>query len=174
MIAQTRSPEFFTDYKRASDAYPLRPRRSSHIFQSNRVMPKTERGNWAHRVAVLIAAFLGWVLFFFWWRKVALESTAASATLAVVVLTIIGVAIFYTTLLWIRHNIRLAKRGKRGFSTRYLQPNFERDWLNRPLVFSDLAHRREGAWFVIHADENEKRYDHHRLITLTGYGQTAP
>ncbi len=118
------------------------------------------------RAVILIIAFLGWVLFFYWWRKVALESTAAAATVAVVVLLIIGVTVFYSTVLWIRHNLKLAKRGKRGFSTRWVRPYFDRDHLDRPLVFTKAAARQEGTWFVVHSDVKQKRYSHHRLTSV--------
>jgi hypothetical protein len=124
------------------------------------------RPSWPGRVRTLIPAVLGWILFVYWWQRVALESTAASATVAMVVLTVIAVAIFYSTILWIRHNIKLAKRGKRGFSTRYVRPNFERDWLDRILVFGEPALTREGTWFVVQANDKEKRYAHQRLIVL--------
>lgn len=118
------------------------------------------------RAVILFAAILGWVLFFYWWRKVALESTAAAASVAVVVLLIVGIAVFYSTVLWIRHNLKLAKRGKRGTSTRWVRPHFDRDHLNRPLVFSDRLPRHEATWFVVHSDVQQKRYSHHRLTSI--------
>jgi len=130
-------------------------------------MKSTERSPWARRAATLLPAALGWLFFFYWWKRVAIESTASAAVLAVMVLAIVAVSIFSSTLLWIRHNIKLAKRGKRGFSTRYLRPLFERDWLDRPLIFHDGALAREGTWFVVDADEKEKRYSNHRLIAVS-------
>jgi hypothetical protein len=118
----------------------------------------------ARKLLLLIPALLGWALFVYWWTRVAAESTAATATFAVVVLVIIAVSIFYSTLIWIRHNLGLAKRGKRGFSTRYLRPIFERDWLDRALVFRSATSARNDTWLVVHSDQREKRYSHHRLI----------
>lgn len=107
----------------------------------------------------LLPAVIGWLLFVYWWRRVALGSTATAATIAVMVLIVITVSVFFSTLLWIRHNITLAQRGKRGFSTRYLAPNFERDWLDRPLVFlGPVVDPREVTWFVVDADSKEKRF----------------
>ncbi len=125
---------------------------------------KTERMTWARRAGILIPSILGWALFCYWWMRVAFESTASAATVAVALLTAIAVATFYSTLLWIQHNIKLARRGKRGFSTRYLRPAFERDWLDRTLVFREPALAREGTWFVVQVEQNEKRYAHQRLI----------
>ena len=124
---------------------------------------KKERSS---RIGILLPAILGWILFLYWWQRVASESTASAATVAVVVLVVIAVAIFYATLLWIRHNLKLAQRGKRGYSTRYVLPRFEHDWLERPLVFLRPAPAREGTWFVVHADETGKHYWHQRLIAL--------
>ena len=126
----------------------------------------TRRPTWAGRALTLLAAILGWILFFYWWRRVALQSTETSATVAVVVLALIAVSILCFTILWIQHNLRLAQRGKRGFSTRYLRPSFERDSLDRPLVFADPALARDGTWFVVHVDAKEKHYAHQRLIAL--------
>jgi len=117
-------------------------------------------------VRTLLPAVFGWILFFYWWTRVAMESTPAAATIALAVLAIITLSILLSTLVWIRHNITLAKNGKRGYSTRYLRPLFERDWMNRPLIFRESTSAHEGTWFVIHADENEKRYLHHRLIAV--------
>jgi hypothetical protein len=119
-------------------------------------------------------ALLGWMLFFFWWTRVAFESTAAAAIVAVAVLVVIAVSIFYSTLIWIRHNLGLARRGKRGFSTRYLRPLFERDWLDRAIVFHSSTVAREGTWFVVHMDEKEKRYSHRRLIAANALEPEKP
>jgi hypothetical protein len=127
-------------------------------------MNTNDRLTTTRRAGILIPAILGWALFCYWWMRVAFESTAASATVAVALLTMIAVATFYGTLLWIQHNIKLARRGKRGYSTRYVRPSFERDWLDRTLVFPEPALAREGTWFVVQVDENEKQYAHQRLI----------
>ena len=120
----------------------------------------------ARRAVSLFLALLGWVLFFYWWHKVALESTATSASVAVIVLLVVGIVVFYSTVLWIRHNLKLAKHGKRGHSTRWVRPHFDRDHLQRRLVFTDAALRREGTWFVVHSDVEQKRYSHQRLISV--------
>ena len=91
----------------------------------------------ARRARILIPSLLGWVLFGYWWIRVAFESTAAAVTVAMALLTVIAVATFYGTLLWIQH-------GKRGLSTRYVRPAFERDWLDRTLVFHEPALARRG------------------------------
>jgi len=121
-----------------------------------------------------LPAALGWLLFFYWWTRVAMESEAAAATLAVAVLAIITLSILLSTQLWIRHNITLAMNGKRGFSTRYLRPTFEHDFLGRPLIFRESSPAREGTWFVIHADAKEKRYLPHRMIMADARRTEAP
>jgi hypothetical protein len=123
-----------------------------------------ERLTAGRRARILIPSALGWLLFCYWWIRVAHESTAWSAAVAMALLTIIAVVTFYGTLLWIQHNIKLAMRGKRGFSTRYVRPSFERDWLDRTLVFHEPSLSRDGTWFVVQIDENEKHYEHRRLI----------
>lgn len=115
-------------------------------------------------VRTLLPAALGWLLFFYWWMRVAIESEPASATFAVAVLAIITLSILLSTQLWIRHNIALAMNGKRGFSTRYLRPVFESDSLGRPLIFRESSSAREGTWLVIHSDAKVKHYLPHRMI----------
>lgn len=118
----------------------------------------------ARRISILLPSALGWMLFVYWWARVAHESTAAAATTATALLTIITVAVFYTTILWIRHNLELARRGKRGKSTLYIPAVPERDWLNRTVVITAPAAGRHGTWFVVHTDANEKHYTQQRLI----------
>lgn len=125
-----------------------------------------ERSTSARAALVMIPTAFAWMLFFYWWRRVALENTLLTATLALAILTIVALSVLLFALVWIRHNIKLASRGKRGFSTRYLRPLFECDELDRSLVFSNATPALEGTWFVIHADEKEKRYSHHRVLQM--------
>lgn len=137
-------------------------------------MKVAPRDSATRRLVLLFLSLLGWLLFFFWWTRVASESTPAAAILAAVILVAIAVSIFYSTLIWIRHNLKLARRGKRGFSTRYLRPLFERDWLDRAIVFRNSAAAREGTWFVVHIDDKEKRYSSRRLIAANALEPEQP
>jgi hypothetical protein len=134
----------------------------------------TRRDPAAWRIIRLFPAALGWLLFVYWWTRVAAQSTTAAATVAVAVLVVIAVSIFYCTLIWIRHNLKLAKRGKRGFSTRYLRPLFERDWLDRELVFRSASSARNDTWLVVHANVDQKRYSHHRLTAAGAVEREQP
>lgn len=116
------------------------------------------------RVVILIPAVLAWFLFFYWWRRVALQSTPAEAQFAIFVLIIVAVCIFFGMLGWVRHNLKLALRGKRGFATRYLRPAFTRDWLDRTLVFRATLPLR-GRWFIIPADRGEKLYAPQAIVS---------
>lgn len=118
----------------------------------------------ARQTVTYVVAFAGWVLFGFWWHRVALQSTPSSAEAAAFALVVMAVITFFFTLIWIRHNMRLARNGKRGKTALYLEPDFQVDSLNRALVFDEAGGVREDAWFVLDADEREKRYTYGRHV----------
>ena len=81
-----------------------------------------------------LCAFLGWALFFFWWKK-AYSGTASehAVTISLLAITaVIGGAALYSAT-WIFHNKRIARRGKRGFLSFYKSPRFESDALGRSI-----------------------------------------
>ena len=47
------------------------------------------------------------------------------------------ILIHVSTYFWVRHNKRVAARGKRGAMTRYLSPVFSKDCLGRTLIIED-------------------------------------
>jgi hypothetical protein len=106
-----------------------------------------------------ICACLAWVLFFFWWRKAATPGWVSPRaviysllTIGAVVLGAIGYSIF-----WIRHNKRIAKRGRRGFVSFYKSPHFEADALGHPLKL--LPHSDScDAVVVVHQNGQQKEY----------------
>lgn len=110
-----------------------------------------------------LVALLAWAVFFYWWAVVATDVARVRVEYALWVLTLMAVGVFFVTLLWIRHNLRIASRGKRGFSTRYLVPVFENDYLNRPLEFRPATPRGE-RWVVVHADAERKVYESQCLM----------
>lgn len=99
----------------------------------------------AARVLVWLLVGAGWVVFAAWWVIVLQRESVRSFGTALGLLgaTIVTSAVAMT--LWTQHNIRLARRGKRGKSSLYLPMVFERDTLGRPLAFPDDSAVRTAA-----------------------------
>jgi hypothetical protein len=99
----------------------------------------------ASRVLVWLLVGSGWAVFAAWWIIVLSRESVQSFAVALGLLggTIATSAIAMT--LWTRHNIRLARRGKRGKSSLYIPMVFERDTLGRPLAFPDDGAVRTAA-----------------------------
>ena len=103
-----------------------------------------------------ICAFLGWALFFFWWKK-AYSGTVSQRAVTISLLVIAGVvavAALYSSV-WIFHNKRIARRGKRGFVSFYKPPNFVSDALGRRL---STHHGPEDRIISIRQAGNQKEY----------------
>jgi hypothetical protein len=82
-------------------------------------------------VWVLVA--LGWAVFIAWWVVVLQRESARSFGVALGLLAATLLATATTMSLWTRHNIRIARLGKRGMSSLYIPMRWERDTLGRPL-----------------------------------------
>jgi hypothetical protein len=69
-------------------------------------------------VWVLVA--LGWAVFIAWWAVVLQRESARSFGVALGLLAATLLASATAMSLWTRHNIRVARRGKRGMSSLYI------------------------------------------------------
>jgi len=103
-----------------------------------------------------IFAFLGWALFFFWWKK-AYSGTASerAMTISLLVIAAVVVAAVGYAAIWIFHNKRIARRGKRGFLSFYKSPRFESDALGRSI---STQHGPEDSLIAIRQVGNHKEY----------------
>ena len=107
-----------------------------------------------------IGALLGWCLFFFWWRKAVTPgwvSPRAVLFSLITIATVVSAAVAYSAL-WIFHNKRLARRGKRGFVSFYKPPRFESDALGRRLKMPATPHDRFANVVIIRDAEGHKEY----------------
>lgn len=114
-----------------------------------------------------ICAFLGWALFFFWWKK-AYSGTVSPRAITVSLLVVAGVIVVAAAYAsaWIFHNKRIARRGKRGFVSFYKAPRFESDALGRRL---STQHGPDDRLIAIRHSGNQKEY-----VTLRdGHSVTA-
>ena len=107
-----------------------------------------------------LCAFLGWTLFFFWWKKAATPGWVSPGAIFYSLLTIVIVvsaAVLYSAV-WIVHNKRLARKGKRGFVSFYKPPRFEADALGRQLKLPPMDHDRYDRIIVIRTVNSHKEY----------------
>lgn len=132
---------------RERDAFVLQPLRSTAL-----------RGAFN-----IVFSFLAWLVFFYWWTVVARATSAGPVQDALFVLVLFIAATLAVTFMWVRHNLGIAKRGKRGLTTRYVAPVFEKDFLNRRVELGPPLMRREAQWLVISADNVAKRYEEREL-----------
>ena len=80
-------------------------------------------------------------MFATWWAIVLHRESARSLGVALGLLAATLIATAVAMVLWTRHNIRIAKKGKRGRSSLFIPMRWERDTLGRPLELpaSDVA-----------------------------------
>jgi hypothetical protein len=105
----------------------------------------TERPSRLARVGTWIALAIGWAIFAAWWAIVLQRESARSLGVALGLLAAVVVASGIATALWTRHNIRLAKNGRRGMSSLYIPMIWERDTLGRPLQLPDSNAARSAS-----------------------------
>jgi hypothetical protein len=107
-----------------------------------------------------VCAFLGWLLFFFWWKKAATPGWVSPHAVFYSLLSIaivVSAAVLYSAV-WIVHNKRLAKKGKRGNVSFYKPPRFEADALGRQLKLPDMQGDKYDPVIVIRTRNSHKEY----------------
>lgn len=80
---------------------------------------------------MLIAA--GWAVFGAWWVIVLQRETMQAFGFALGVLGAIVVVCAVAMFVWTRHNLRIARLGKRGHSSLFIPMQWERDALGRAI-----------------------------------------
>lgn len=107
-----------------------------------------------------VCAFLGWCLFFFWWREASTPGWVSprAVTLSLLSIAVVVSAAVLYSIVWIIHNKRIAKKGKRGFVSFYKPPKFEADALGRSLKLPPMQHDTYDPVVVIRQSGKEKEY----------------
>ena len=103
---------------------------------------QTERPSAAARLAQLgvwVLIGVGWLVFAAWWAIVLQRETMAALGFALGVLAAIVVVCAIGMALWTRHNMRIARNGKRGYSSLFIPMQWERDALGRPIELPPQA-----------------------------------
>ena len=85
------------------------------------------------RLFVWLLVGAGWGVFVAWWVIVLRRETLRSFGVALGVLGLTLTVSAVGMMLWTHHNLRIARKGKRGKSSLYIPMVFEHDTLSRPL-----------------------------------------
>jgi hypothetical protein len=94
----------------------------------------SEQPSLAARLAAWVAVGLGWAVFAAWWVVVLQRESARALGTALGLLAAMLAASAVLMTLWTRHNIRIAKKGKRGRSSLFIPMEWRHDTLGRPLA----------------------------------------
>jgi len=120
--------------------------------------PAAKPESLATRVAVWATIALGWGVFIAWWVIVLRRESARSFGVAIGLLASMLVTSVVATWLWTRHNIRIAKNGKRGRSSLYIPMRWEHDTLGRPLALPPADSVRTASEVRIELQGGAKAY----------------
>ncbi len=107
-----------------------------------------------------ISAALGWSLFFFWWKVVLGSRSYSQRTATVSLLAIFALllaAVIYC-IVWIFHNKRIARRGKRGNVSFYKSPKFERDAIGRELKLLPIDYDHPAPVIIVRSTAETKEF----------------
>jgi hypothetical protein len=113
------------------------------------------------RLGLRIAgAVFGWCLFVAWWRLVLRPRTTPQEyiKLTVLQLTLAALGIALVTAAWIVHNLRIARRNRRGRVSPYSPPQLETDYLGRPLVLPPEKALRSAPRITVSVENGQKVY----------------
>lgn len=109
--------------------------------------------------ARLLSIVFGWFLFVYWWDEVTQgQATAEMLAYTGAALATAVMALAAMTTLWVRHNVKVARQGKRGRVTAYLPPRVDRDRLGRRIVLPPRRELLEAQVLRLEVDENSKVY----------------
>ena len=97
-------------------------------------LPSTPRQRAGSIFWGIASIVFGWTLFVYWWSKVLQADQPRPLITLVLQIGLFSAITLLATLGWIRHNRRIARRGRRGMASRYHAPTFELDALGRSIV----------------------------------------
>jgi len=108
----------------------------------------------------ILVSILLWIVFGYYWYLVTHQSLSSGVVLAIKVLSLLVVLGIITTVLWIRHNERLARRDQRR-SPRPSPPEIlDHDHIGRRIAGPGLAALKHARVTEIDIDDQDvKSYD---------------
>ena len=138
---------------------------SQHDWQDNGADDAARKKS---RVWNLIALLFGWTLFVYWWWVVLRRTDDGVTWRLVTGLMVLASFLVAFSLIWILHNLHLARRGRRNRATPYKAGVFERDKLDREVVLANLHTLREAPVVIVHADREQKHYSEGEAEDIRG------
>ena len=100
-----------------------------------------------------------WGLFGYYWHLVLSREIGSRTVHGIFILILIVVSGLLLTLLWVVHNLRLARRNRRRGQPPAAAESHEQDTIGRPVVGADLSTLRAARRIDISlTDTGEKRY----------------
>ncbi len=99
-----------------------------------------------------------WGVFFYHWHIVSQQGMTAGTTLAIRVLTTLIVIGLTVTLLWVFHNLRVARINQRRDLPSTRPESLRRDTLGRTVAAPPLSQLKEAPVVDIEVTESHKTY----------------
>jgi hypothetical protein len=109
-----------------------------------------EKGQW-------LAVLGGWILFVWFWLRVAGETSPGTILWGVAAVGAITALVTTTTVWWIVHNLRIHKRKGPRRSVPIAMPVYRQDFLGRDLD-GDWSLLRRSSVVVVLAEDGRKRF----------------
>jgi len=107
-----------------------------------------------------LVSILLWVVFFYYWFLVTHQSTSAGVLLAVKVLAVLVLIGVVLTVLWVKHNERLARRERRRDPRPTLPESLDTDHVGRSVASPGLKELRRAKVTEVSIDSDDvKSYD---------------
>jgi hypothetical protein len=110
------------------------------------------------QLGVTLLLVLGWLVFAAWWAIVLRRESVAVLARAGAVLATVLVACAIVMSVWTRYNMWVARRGKRGRSSRYIPMQWQHDTLGRPLALPEGDTARTAPEIQIVLRDGVKSY----------------
>jgi hypothetical protein len=127
-----------------------------------------------HLIHVVLSVAM-WVVFAYYWRVVLGRDISPGNLRAVTILGVVVVAGLVATVLWVGHNLRLARKfaGRRRATPEPLRPELTHDTIGRPVAHPGLDELRAARVVDVMVDEDPAGDEATKTYTATGDGSGA-
>jgi hypothetical protein len=106
----------------------------------------------------VLSILFGWTFFVWSWLDILGENDPLMVMNTLATLVVIADVFLVVTLVWISHNRRLARRGKRGLASAVRVPRFERDRVERLYVLPERLDLHSAPVLIVSVTAEQKVY----------------